>query len=220
VAASAEVVERLYRALAVHDPAAAIAAIEAAKVGGVPHGMLFESVFVPAMAMLGEKWAAGELDELAFTEAAVAAEQVTSFVVPPATSPDRGITVVVGCIEGDRHDLRKNIFAAAFKTAGYRVLDLGVNTSPAEFLSGVDETGARIVLAFAEMVGTASGVKRVREMLDAGGRSDVVLLVVGGPFEAEPDVARLLGANGVANSAQSVLRIVDRVAAEKLGSAT
>jgi methanogenic corrinoid protein MtbC1 len=220
VAASSEIVERLYRSLAASDPAAAISAIEEAKAGGVPHAQLFDSVFVPAMAMLGEKWAAGELDELAFTQASVAAEQVTSFVVPPATSPDRGITVVVGCMEGDRHDLRKNIFGAALKTAGYRVLDLGVSTSPAEFLAGVDETGARIVLAFAEMVATASAVKRVREMLDAGGRSDVVLLVVGGPFEAEPEVARLLGANGVANSAQSVLRIVDRVAAERLGSAT
>ncbi len=211
-------VERLYRSLAGKDPAGAIAAIEEAKAAGIPHAELFTAVFVPALSMLGEKWAAGELDEIAFTEAAVVAEQVTSFVVPPATSPDRGVTVVVGCMEGDRHDLRKNVFAAALKTAGYRVVDLGVDTSPSEFLAGIDETGARILLAFAEMVGTASAVRRVRDMLDAAGRSDVTLLVVGGPFEADPDVARVLGANGVANSAQSVLRIVDRVAAERLGA--
>lgn len=214
----ADVVERLYRALADRDPAAAIAAIEEAKGAGTTHAQLFETLFVPALAMLGEKWASAELDELQFTEAAVAAEQVTSFVVPPATSPDRGVTVVCGCVEGDRHDLRKNIFAAALKTAGYRVLDLGVNTSPSEFLAGVDETGAKIVIAFAEMVASAGVVKRIREMLEAEKRGDVVLLVSGGPFEADPDVARLLGANGVANSAQSVLRIVDRVTAERLGA--
>lgn len=210
--------EGLYRALAGRDPAAAINAVDAAKAAGIPHGELFSRVFVPALAMLGEKWAAGELDELAFTEAAVAAEQVTSFVIPPATSPDRGVTVVVGCMQGDRHDLRKNLFAAALKTAGYRVLDLGVDVSPSEFLSGVDETGARIVLVFAEMVATASAMRRVRDIFEAATRGDVTLLAVGGPFEADPEVARLLGANGVANSAQSVLRIVDRVATERLGA--
>lgn len=219
MAGSESAVERLYRSFAEHDPAGAIAAIEAAKASGTPHAELFDAVFVPALAMLGEKWAAGDLDEIAFTEAAVVAEQVTSFVVPPATAPDRGITVIVGCVEGDRHDLRKNVFAAALKSSGYRVVDLGVSTSPDEFITGLDETGARVILAFAEMVGTAGVVRRIRDRLDAEKRSDVVLLVSGGPFEADPDVARLLGANGVANAAQSVLRIIDRVAADRLGSA-
>jgi methanogenic corrinoid protein MtbC1 len=213
----ADVVERLYRSFADRDPAAAIAAIEEAKGSGTAHGELFDAVFVPALAMLGAKWAAGELDEFAFTEASVVAEQVTSFVIPPATSPDRGVTVVVGCLQGDSHDLRKNVFSAALKTAGYRLLDLGTDVSPSEFLAGIDETGARIVVAFAEMVGTAGGVRRVRDILEAAGRTDVALLAVGGPFEADPEAARLLGANGVANSAQSVLRIVERVANERIG---
>jgi len=217
VAAPADAVEQLYRSLAGRDPAAAIAAIEAAKAAGTPHADLFDAVFVPALARLGAEWAAGSIDELAFTEAAVVAEQVTSFVIPPATAPDRGLTVVVGCAEGDVHDLRKNVFSAALKTAGYRVLDLGVDTSPAEFLSAIDETGARIVIVFAEMVASAIGVARVREMLEAAGRRDVALVVVGGPFEAEPAVAKALGANGVANSAQSVLRLVERVTTELLG---
>jgi methanogenic corrinoid protein MtbC1 len=214
----ADAVERLYRSIADRDPAGAIAVIEAARAAGMPQPELFMELYVPALARLGAAWAAGSLDELAFTEAAVVAEQVTSFVVPPATSPDRGVTIVAGCLEGDRHDLRKNVFAAALKTAGYRVLDLGVDVSPAAFLAGVDETGARLVIGFAEMTATASGVSRVREIFDASGRDDVVLLVVGGPFEADADSARALGANGVANSAQAILRLVDRVAAERLGA--
>jgi methanogenic corrinoid protein MtbC1 len=215
--ASTDATTKLYRAIADRDPAAAIGVIEAARGAGMEQAELFEQLYVPALAMLGAEWASGRLDEIAFTEAAVVAEQVTSFVVPPATSPDRGVTVVAGCLQGDRHELRKNIFTAALKTAGYRVLDLGVDVSPAEFLAAVDETGARIVLGFAEMVATAQVVARVREMLEGAGRSEVVLLVVGGPFEADPDVARVLGANGVANSAQAVLRLLDRVAAERLG---
>jgi methylmalonyl-CoA mutase cobalamin-binding domain/chain len=212
-----EAAERLFRSFTAHDPAAAIAVIEEAKAAGIAHDDLFDAVFVPALAMLGARWADGELDELAFTEAAVVAEQVTSFVIPPGTAPDRGVAIVVGCLEGDRHDLRKNLFSAALKAAGYRVLDLGVETSSREFLRGVGETGARIVIACAEMVGSAPAVPMLREALDAAGRNDVVLLVAGGPFEADPDVAKVLGAQGVANSAQSVLRVVERVVAD-LGS--
>jgi methanogenic corrinoid protein MtbC1 len=213
---STDAVGKLYRSLAERDPAAAIKVIEAARTAGMEQADLFEALYLPALAMLGGEWASGRLDEMSFTEASVTAEQVASFVIPPATAPDRGVTVVLGCLEGDRHDLRKNVFGAALKSAGYRVVDLGVDTSPDEFLAGVDETGARIVIAFAEMVASAGVARRVRDLLSAQGRDEVVMLLVGGPFEADPDVARVLGGNGVANSAQSVLRLVERVASERL----
>lgn len=208
--------ERLYRSIADKDPAAAIAVIEEAKAGGAAHTALFDTLFVPAMAMLGAAWASGEIDEFAFTEAAVVAEQVTSFVTPPVAAPDRGVTVVVGCMRGDSHDLRKNVFAAALKTAGYRVLDLGVDSEPAEFLAGADETGARVVIVFAENIRAAASVGEVREMFEASGRTGVVLLVSGGPFEADQSLARASGGNGVANTAQGILRLVERVVSDLL----
>jgi 5-methyltetrahydrofolate--homocysteine methyltransferase len=208
--------EKLYRSIADKDPAAAIAVIEQAKAAGAARTALFDTLFVPAMAMLGAAWASGEIDEFAFTEAAVVAEQVTSFVTPPVAASDRGVTIVVGCMQGDSHDLRKNVFSAALKTAGYRVLDLGVDTEPSEFLSGVDETGARVVIVFAENVSAAGDVPRVRDMFEAAGRTGVVLLVSGGPFEADQSLARASGANGVANTAQGVLRLVERVVTDLL----
>lgn len=211
------VVERLYQAIAANDPAAAIAVVSDAKAHGIPQDRLFGDVYIPALAMLGAAWAAGEIDEFRFTEAAVVAEQVTSFVTLPPAAPDRGVTVVLGAAEGDRHDLRKNIFAAALKTAGFRVLDLGVDTSPEEFLSGVDETGSRVAIVFAETVGSAGSVGGIRRAFDEGGRSDTLLLVSGGPFEADPGAAKVVGANGVANTAQGILRLVERVVADRLG---
>lgn len=210
-------VERLYESIAGDDPAGAIAAIEEAKAEGVPQQMLFAKVYVPALARLGAAWASEELDEFQFTAAAVVAEQVTSFVTPSVAAPDKGVTVVLGCMRGDFHDLRKNVFGAALKTAGYRVLDLGANTTAGDFLAGVDETGSRIAIVFAEEIAAASIVSRVREALDAGGRSDTLVLVAGGPFEADPALARGSGANGVANTAQGILRLVDRVVTDRLG---
>jgi methanogenic corrinoid protein MtbC1 len=208
---------RLYKAFVGQDPAAAIKVIERARADGVTQAQLFDSVFAPALALLGAAWAAGDVDEVAFTQAAVVAEQITSFVTPPPSVTDTGVTVLVGCMQRDRHAVVKNVVAAALKEAGNRVIDLGVDVRPAEFLEKVEETGARIVLVCAEILATARDVRRVRELLAGAGRDDVVLLVAGGPFEADGDIARDAGANGVIRGAESAIRLVAKAASERLG---
>jgi methanogenic corrinoid protein MtbC1 len=130
------------------------------------------------------------------------------------------VTVLIGCMQKDRHAVVKNIVGAALKEAGNRVIDLGVDVRPAEFLEKVEETGARIVVVCAEMMQTARAVGRVRDILATAGHDDVILLVAGGPFEADADVARQAGANGVLRGAESAIRLVARVAAERLGAAS
>ena len=46
------------------------------------------------MGLLGGAWAAGEIDEITFTQAAVVAEQIGSFVMPPVAHRDTGVTVI------------------------------------------------------------------------------------------------------------------------------
>lgn len=209
---------RLYRAFVAQDPATAIKVIEDARAGGTPQARLFDTLFAPALALLGAAWAAGEVDEVTFTQAAVAAEQITSFVTPPPVAGDTGVTVLIGCMQKDRHAVLKNIVGAALKEAGNRVVDLGVDVHPAEFLEKVEENGARIVIVSAEIMQTARAVGRVRDMLATAGHDDVVLLVAGGPFEADPNMARQAGANGVVRGAESAIRLVARIVAEKLGA--
>ena len=208
---------RLYQAFVGQDPAAAIKVIEAVRASGVPQARLFDTLFAPALALLGAAWASGDVDEITFTQAAVVAEQITSFVTPPTAVADTGVTVLVGCMQKDRHAVVKNIVAAALKEAGNRVVDLGVDVRPAEFLEKVEETGARIVLVCAEILQTASDVGRVRDLLATAGHDDVVLLVAGGPFEADPEMAKRAGANGIVRGAESAIRLVAKVALDKLG---
>jgi trimethylamine corrinoid protein len=208
--------ERLYSAFIAGDTSAAIAVIDGVKAAGAEPAALFDSLFSPAVAMLGAAWAHRQIDEIAFAQAAVVAEQVLSFVTPASLAADKGISIVVGCAPGDRHDERKNIVAAALKEAGYRVVDIGVDSRPAEFLGRLDETGSRLVIVFAERLYPARRVGRIRELLEASGRDDVVVLVAGGPFEADENLARELGANGVVTGAGSALRLVDRVVRDRL----
>lgn len=214
-----EDVVRLYRSLVASDAAGAIAVVERSRDGGLGQERLFDELFVPAMSLLGGAWAAGELDELAFTQAAVAAEQIASFVLPPAARQDTGVSVVVGSMHRDLHTVRKNVIAAALAEAGYRVSDLGADVRPADFLARVEETGARIAVVCAETMGTARSISRVREMFASAGHDDVVVLVAGGPFDADAALAKDAGANGVLHGAESALRVVGTVARDLAGGA-
>lgn len=211
---------RLYQAFVSEDPASAIAVIERAKAGGVAQAQLFDTLFAPAMSLLGGAWAAGSIDEYTFTQAAVVAEQIASFVTPPAAAQDTGVTVVVGTIHRDYHAIDKNIIGAALKEAGNRVIDLGVDVRPAEFLERLEESGARLAIVCASMMGTARTVSGVREACAAAGRDDVIMLVSGGPFVADAKLAKAVGANGVARGAESALRLVEKISRDKLGAGT
>lgn len=208
----------LYQAFVDQDAAAAISVIDSVKRTGVPQAKLFDQLFAPAMSLLGGAWASGAIDEYTFTQAAVVAEQITSFVTPPTTAQDSGITVLVGTMHRDQHSIDKDITAAALKEAGHRVIDLGTDVRPAEFLERAEETGARIVIVFASMIGTARAVGRVREMFTGAGREDLVLLVAGGPFAADTAIARDVGANGVVRGAESALKLVTKAAARAGGA--
>ncbi len=209
---------KLYQAFVSEDPTAAIAVVERAKQGGLAQAQLFDSLFAPAMSLLGGAWASGAIDEYTFTQAAVVAEQIASFVTPPATAQDTGVTVLIGVMHRDYHSIDKDIIAAALKEAGHRVVDLGVDVRPAEFLERLEETGARLVIVCASMMSTARAAERVREMFAAAERDDVIMLVSGGPFAADAALAKSVGANGVARGAESALRLVERIARDRLGS--
>jgi methanogenic corrinoid protein MtbC1 len=205
---------RLYQAFVNQDPGQAIAVIERVRAAGVAQAQLFDHLFAPAMSLLGGAWAEGTIDEYTFTQAAVVAEQITSFVTPPNAAQDTGVTVLVGTMHRDHHSIDKDITAAALKEAGHRVIDLGTDVRPADFLNRAEETGARIVIVFAHLVGIAHEVTRVREMFHAGGRGDLVLLVAGGPFAADVTLAKGVGANGIVRGAESALKLVSKITSQ------
>lgn len=204
---------RLYQAFVSQDPAGAIGVVERAKRSGVAQAQLFDQLFAPAMSLLGGAWASGAIDEYTFTQASVIAEQITSFVIPPTAASDTGITLLLGTMHHDHHTIDKDITSAALKEAGHRVIDLGADVRPAEFLERAEETGARIVIVYAQLIGAARSMSRVREMFVAGGRDDVVILAAGAPFVADTALARSVGANGVVRGAESALKLVAKAAA-------
>lgn len=215
-----QAVEDLFRAFVEQDSSRAISVVEAARKQIPERQRLFDELFVPAMTRLGRAWLHAEIDELVFAQAAVVADQLTSFVVPRAAASDTGVTVLVGSVSGEHHSIGRNMTAAALKEAGHRVIDMGPDVSTAEFLEKVEETGARIVIACAETMATSQKVASVRALLDGGGHEGVVLLASGGPFDADPRLAREAGANGVVRGAENSIRVVGKVVSDLFGDAS
>lgn len=128
----------------------------------------------------------------------------------------RGVTeedtaIVIGVVEGDPHDLGKNIIAAIYRAYGYRVIDLGCQVPNAEFARGVVDNSAQ-VLALSAMMSTT--VVAMRDIIrDVKAKSpDTVIMVGGAPMDEA--LAWSYGADGYAQTAVTVLEETE-VAIEK-----
>ncbi|MEI6205439.1 MAG: corrinoid protein [Desulfuromonadales bacterium] len=186
---------------ALEDGVDAYEAIE----NGLSHGMaragqLFEEeeYFIPELLMCSDAMYAG-LD-----------------VLKPhlkKTTESRG-TVVIGVIEGDTHDIGKNMVRIMFETGGFNVIDLGRDVPPQRFVDTARDSKADIIALSTLMTTTMDGMGTVVKLLiDANLRDGVKVMVGGGPIS--PGFAKRIGADGYAvNAAEAV-----KIARELVGTA-
>jgi 5-methyltetrahydrofolate--homocysteine methyltransferase len=148
------------------------------------------------------------------------------------TSASRG-RVILGVVQGDIHDIGKNIVKVMVQAAGFEVVDLGRNVPMEQFVRAVEEAAAgdspgarpgaheakgqspRLVLGMSSlMTTTMPRMGRVIEALDkAGLRQRVKVLVGGAPLSVE--FARRIGADSYAPDAHAAVLEVERLIAEE-----
>jgi dimethylamine corrinoid protein len=92
--------------------------------------------------------------------------------------------IVVGTVEGDLHDIGKNIFVALARNAGFAVTDLGIDVTPAAFVDNVKRACADIVgLSGILTMSVASMTKTVEALTEAGLRDQVKVIIGGLPVD-------------------------------------
>lgn len=133
-----------------------------------------------AMEVVGEKFRANEffVPELLIAQRAMKA----SLNMLSGTPIDYIGVVVIGTVKGDLHDIGKNLVAAMLEGAGFKVVDLGVDVSPAQFVSASQENSANII-AMSALLTTTMGSMRdtVTALGEAGLREKVRVLIGGAP---------------------------------------
>lgn len=118
--------------------------------------------------------------------------------------------VVIGVIEGDTHDIGKNLVKIMLETSGFEVIDLGRDVPPSQFVTKAKEVGARIIALSTLMTTTMSGMEEVIRLLNQENiRENHLVLVGGGPISQ--GFADRIGADGYAPNAAEAVRLARRL---------
>ena len=116
----------------------------------------------------------------------------------PKTEDGVNAQVVIGSIQGDVHDIGKNLVKMMFDVAGWEVYDLGRDVPLEKFVEEQLRTDSEVVAMSAMMTTTMLGMKKVIKMIKEK-NPDVAIMLGGAPVTQ--DVANLFGADGYAESA-------------------
>lgn len=115
--------------------------------------------------------------------------------------------VVIGTVQGDLHDIGKNLVAAMLTSVGYTVTDLGVDVKPESFVEAVKKEKPQVVALSCLLTVGMPNMKATMDALKAAGLRGKVKAIVGGrPVTLE--YAKEIGADAFGPDATEALRII------------
>ena len=118
--------------------------------------------------------------------------------------------VVIGTVQGDLHDIGKNIVGAVLEGGGFQVIDLGVGVTPEKFIAAIHKHNPEIVAMSALLTITMLGMKDTIQAIQAVGlRRSVKVLIGGAPITRE--FATQIGADDFGSGAVQALAAAKRL---------
>ncbi len=174
---------------------------------------IVENEIIPAINFVGDEYEKQALylpSLLASAEAAkFAFEKIKDAMSKSDTGGDLGEKIVLATVEGDIHDIGKNIVKLILENYGYKVIDLGKDVSAEKVLDAVKEHGARIVGLSALMTTTVPAMERTIALIKE--KTPNVKVIVGGAVMTQ-DSAIKIGADAYAKDAISAVKLLEKLA--------
>ncbi len=119
--------------------------------------------------------------------------------VPPAGK------IVIGTVDGDHHDIGKNLVSMMLEGAGFEINDLGVDIPPAKFVQTITDNKVDILALSALLTTTLPSIGATISSLTEAGLRDQIKVIIGGA-PVTPEYAEKIGADGYApNASQAVI---------------
>ena len=179
--------------------------VEEALAEGFDPVAILNQGMIEAMGNIGEKFKTGEIF---VPEMLVAARAMKAGVeiLKPHLANEQNISIgkfIIGTVEGDLHDIGKNLVAMMVEGSGFSVIDLGVDVSPEKIIETIKENpDCRLVGLSALLTTTMPSLNRTVAAITEAGLKDQVKIIVGGaPITQE--FADTIGADGYAADAAS-----------------
>ena len=194
-----EILEKIVEAVVEYEEDDVVEACNEALAAGIdPMDAIMDGIAL-GMAKVGELYDAHEYfvpEVLMCADALYAGLDILRPHLPEDTE-SKG-TVVIGTVQGDVHDIGKNLVKMMFDVGGFEVHDLGRDVPLEKFVEEQLRTDSEIVAMSAMMTTTMLGMKKVIAMIKEK-NPDVAIMLGGAPVTK--DVATLFGADGYAESA-------------------
>jgi 5-methyltetrahydrofolate--homocysteine methyltransferase len=170
--------------------------VEQALAAKIPPEKILDEGLSAAMTEVGEKYECNEYlipDMLASAECVGKAMDVLEPLLVDANAEQKGM-FVIATVEGDLHDIGKNIVATMLRGGGYQVKDLGTGVKANKIVETAKAAGAKFVGLSALLTTTMVHMKEVIEGLQSAGLRDQVKVLIGGAPTSD-DFASDIGAD-------------------------
>lgn len=174
---------------------------------------IVEQGLVPGMANVGEKFKINQIFVPEMLIAARAMKEAMAMLEPLLVKA--GIkpkyTAVIGTVQGDLHDIGKNLVAMMWKGANFGVVDLGTNVPPEKFIAAAKEHNAQIIGLSALLTTTMPAMKTTIQAIREAGLSAVKIIIGGAPITQE--FAKEIGADGYGPDAATAVDVTRQLVA-------
>jgi dimethylamine corrinoid protein len=188
---------------------------------GVDPRTVLEAGLIAGMKDVGELFARKEYfvpEVLVASEAFYAGFDLVRPSLAAELAPRRA-KIVIGVVEGDIHDIGKNIVKVMLEASEYEVVDLGRDVSVERFIDAVVGQRPQVLALSALMSTTMMRMGEVIQALEHQGVRGGIRVIVGGAPVGE-EFARRIGADGYGGDAAHAVRLVERLAEAKDGPRT
>ena len=177
---------------------------------GIAPEVLLDEALIPAMAVVGDKFKRNEVFVPEMLVSARAMKESMKLIEPKLI--EAGIKpefkALIGTVEGDLHDIGKNLVATMWKGAGFDVIDLGVNVTPAAFVQATEEHNPDIIGLSALLTTTMPSMRDTVTAIRATGKNPRI--VIGGAPVTQA-YADEIGADGYSTDAASAVDLAKAV---------
>ncbi len=188
------------------------AGLESALAEGTSPEKLLNEGLIAAMTKVGRLFEEGEYYVPEMLISARAMQAGMGILRPILVAQDfktKGC-VVIGTVQGDMHDIGKNLVSMMLEGAGFQVIDLGADCSPQKFLSAIQEHRPQIVGMSAMLTTTMFNMKKTIQFLEENlVRQDVKVIIGGAPVTQK--FADDIGADGFAGDANQAAILAGRL---------
>ena len=174
---------------------------------------IVEQGLVPGMASIGEKFKNNEVFVPEMLIAARAMKECMLILEPllAAAGIKPKYTAVIGTVQGDLHEIGKNLVAMMLKGANFGIVDLGTNVAPEKFVAAAQEHSAQLICLSALLTTTMPAMKLTVQSVRAAGLTSAKIMVGGAPVTQE--YCDEIGADGYSQDAASAVDLALELAA-------